>query len=120
MQLFDAEYRKDIPNVVRWYTTLMHFPHFDAVFVEKNLCKQRLKCGLLPALSLNDCAPHKSGKGWLGYQCTTLSPPSSCHLMNWVPLAYLSTCIRACVFLHRCVYMQLHESERLKVVETVS
>ncbi|KAL3147918.1 hypothetical protein ABBQ32_002628 [Trebouxia sp. C0010 RCD-2024] len=42
-KLFDAEYRKDIPNVVRWYTTLVHFPHFDAVFVEKNLCKQRLK-----------------------------------------------------------------------------
>lgn len=43
-QLFDAEFRKDFPNVVRWYNTLVHFPHFSAVFVNKDLCKQRLKC----------------------------------------------------------------------------
>lgn len=46
-QVFDAEFRKDIPNVVRWYTTLVHFPNFNAVFVEKDLCKQRLKCKFL-------------------------------------------------------------------------
>ena len=54
VQMFDAEYRKDIPNVVRWYTTLVHFPHFNAVFVEKNLCKQRLKCKLPQARWLHE------------------------------------------------------------------
>ena len=43
-KVFDPEFRKDFPNVVRWYNTLVHFPHFSAVFESKELCKQRLKC----------------------------------------------------------------------------
>lgn len=108
MQLFDAEYRKDIPNVVRWYTTLVHFPHFDAVFVEKNLCKQRLKCEFLQALSLKDCAPHNAERGGLVISAKV------CH--RWLMLSYgLGDCdlkppceyafMGTCIFLHRCLQL---------------
>ena len=44
LQVFDPEFRKSFPNVVRWYNTLVHFPHFSAVFEDTDLCKQRLQC----------------------------------------------------------------------------
>ena len=42
-QVFDPEFRKDFPNVQRWYNTLVHFPNFSAVFTNKDLCKERIK-----------------------------------------------------------------------------
>ena len=51
LQVFDPEFRKGFPNVQRWYLTLLHFPHFDAVFQVKDLAKERIKGMLLLLLS---------------------------------------------------------------------
>jgi len=51
VQVFDPEFRKDFPNVQRWYNTLLHFPHFNAVFQNKDLAKERMKGMLLQHLS---------------------------------------------------------------------
>ena len=54
--MFDPEFRKGFPNVQRWYLTLLHFPHFDAVFQVKELAKERIKgMLLLSAHALTSC-----------------------------------------------------------------
>lgn len=42
-QVFDPEFRKDFPNVTRWYLTLVHKPNFSAVFQQKDLTSTRQK-----------------------------------------------------------------------------
>ena len=42
-KLFDADFRKDIPNVVRWFLTCVNQPHFSGVIGEVELCSVTLK-----------------------------------------------------------------------------
>ena len=43
MQLFDEEFRKEFPALLRWYLTLAHDSHFTAVWGKVQLCEQALK-----------------------------------------------------------------------------
>lgn len=42
-RLFDEAFRKDYPNVTRWFTTLAHQPQFNAVWGAVQLCSQPQK-----------------------------------------------------------------------------
>ncbi|KAG9326922.1 hypothetical protein KVV02_001872 [Mortierella alpina] len=42
-QIFDPQFRKEFPAMTRWFTTIVHQPHFKAVAGPPSLCETALK-----------------------------------------------------------------------------